>query len=166
MRRLRPALLTATALIAAGIAATAAKADGPTITPVSLHLTTPIPFGVNCGTFSILWTGDFAGTNITFYDDQNQLVRQIRHGSFTGTLYNSSNLSKSVPYDGSFTRRYDAATNTVTIEGLRFRVQLPGQGTVAIDPGQTVFDGLGPATVSDTGPTASEFDATVCGLLS
>jgi hypothetical protein len=166
MRRLRPVLLSVTALIAAGIAATAAKADGPTITPVSLHLTTPIPFGANCGSFSILFTVDFTGTNITFYDDQNQLVRQIRHGSFTGTLYNAGDLSKSVPYDGSFTRRYDAATKTVTIEGLRFRVQLTGQGTLAIDPGQTVFDGLGPGIVSDTGPTAGEFDATVCALLS
>jgi hypothetical protein len=71
-----------------------------------------------------------------------------------------------VPYDGSFTRRYDAAMNTVTIEGLRFRVQLPGQGTVAIDPGKTVFDGLGPGIVSDTGPTAAQFNTTVCGLLS
>jgi hypothetical protein len=155
-----------TALISAGITAAAARADGPTITPVSLHLATPIPFGANCGSFQIMWTGDFTGTNITFYDNQNQLVRQIRHGSFTGTLYNSSDLSKSVPYDGSFTRRYDAATNTVTIEGLRFRVQLPGQGTVAIDPGKTVFDGLGPGIVSDTGQTAGDFTATVCGLLS
>jgi hypothetical protein len=166
MRRLRPVLLTVAALLAAGIAAAAARADGPTITPVSLHLTTPIPFGANCGSFNVLWTGDFTGTNITFYDDQNQLVRQIRHGSFTGTLYNSSDLSKSVPYDGSFTRRYDAAMNTVTIEGLRFRVQLPGQGTVAIDPGKTVFDGLGPGIVSDTGPTAAQFNTTVCALLS
>jgi hypothetical protein len=166
MRRLRPALFTVLALIAAGFAATAAKADGPTITPISLHIATPIPFGVSCGSFNIVWTGDFQGTNISFYDDQNHLVRQIRHGSFTGTLYNSSDHSKSVPYDGSFTRRYDAETNTVTIEGLRFWVQLPGQGTVALDAGQTIFDGLGPGIVSDTGPTASQFNATVCGLLS
>ena len=94
MRRLRPAPLLAIALSASLAGATAAKADAPVITPVSRIVTTPIPFGASCGSFSILFTANAKGTNISFYDDQNQLVRQIRPVSFTGTLYNSTDLSK------------------------------------------------------------------------
>ncbi len=37
------------------------------------------------------------GTNIDFSDNQSQLVKEIRHVQFTGTLYNSSDLLNSVP---------------------------------------------------------------------
>jgi hypothetical protein len=165
MRLLRPALLLALGLVATLAAATAARADGAVKSPVSRVVTTPIPFGANCGSFNILFTVDFEGTNITFYDDQGNLTRQIRHGSFTGMLYNSTDLSKSAPYDGNFNRTFDAAANTITLEGLRFQVQLPGQGTVAIDAGRQVIDTLTGETVSQSGQGQTAFNAEVCSLL-
>ena len=166
MRRLRLTLTLALALVISLLAATTARADGPVITPVSRIVTTPIPFGASCGSFSILFTVDFEGTNISFYDEQNQLLQQIRHGSFTGALYDSADLSKTVPYEGHFTRTFDATTNTITVEGLRFQVLLPGQGIVAMDAGRQVIDTLTGATVTETGQGLAGFTANVCPALS
>jgi hypothetical protein len=127
-------------------------------------VTTPIPFGASCGSFVVLFTVNAEGTNISFYDEQSQLVKQIRHLQFTGTLYNSSDLSKSVPYEGAFTRVYDAATNTATLTGLRLKVQLPGEGVIALDTGQEIFAG-GTTLVSDTGNTFANFVTNVCAAL-
>ena len=158
-------LLIVIALIGAlAVPATAGAASGPVITPVSRVVTTPIPFGASCGSFVVLFTVNAEGTNISFYDEQSQLVKQIRHLQFTGTLYNSSDLSKSVPYEGAFTRTFDAATNTVTLTGLRFKVQLPGEGVVALDTGEEVFAG-GTTLVSDTGNTFASFVSDVCAAL-
>jgi hypothetical protein len=167
MRLLRPALLfLGIALVASLLAASTAFADGPVITPAVRLVTTPIPFGVNCGSFQILFTTDFEGTNISFFNDQNQLVRQIRHGSFTGELYNSTDLSKSVPYAGHFNRTFDAASNTVTLTGERFAVNVPGEGTLAIDAGRTVFDAITGAVIDENGQGQPAFNAAVCALLS
>jgi hypothetical protein len=158
-------LLIAIALIGAlAVPASVGAASGPVITPVSRGVTTPIPFGANCGSFVVLFTVNAEGTNISFYDDQSQLVKQIRHVQFTGTLYNSSDLSKSVPYEGAFTRRFDTATNTATLTGLRFKVRLPGEGVVALDTGEEVFAG-GTTLVSDTGNTFASFVSGVCAAL-
>jgi hypothetical protein len=166
MRLLRPAVVVALSLAAALCGATAAKADGPVITPVSRIVTTPIPFGASCGSFSILFTANVEGTNISFYDDNNRLVRQIRHVSFTGTLYNSSDLSKTVPYEGHFTRTFDAAAQTITLTGLNFLVMMPGQGVVAIRVGETVLDSLTGQVVSENGQGFAGFTADVCSALS
>jgi hypothetical protein len=160
MRKLTLALIAAAALCGA----TAALADGPVITPAKRIVTTPIPFGTSCGSFDVLFTVDAEGTNISFYDDAGNLTRQIRHIAFTGTLYNSTDLSKSVPYDGTFTRTFDAATGAVTLTGLRFRVHPAGGDVVAIDAGQTVFDAVG-GTISEHGPDFADFTAAVCSAL-
>ena len=144
--------------------ATAASASAPVITSFTRDATMPSPFGGgNCAGFVVLFTAHIEGTNISFFDDEGGLVKQIRHVHFTGTLYNSSDLSKSVPYEGAFTRTFEAATNTVTLTGLRFKVQLPGEGVVALDTGQEVFDG--PTLVSDTGNTFATFVGDVCAAL-
>jgi hypothetical protein len=157
-------LILLVALVLPLALATAASASGPVITSFTRDAATPSPFGGgNCGSFVVLFTAHIEGTNISFQDDQGQLVKQIRHVHFTGTLYNSSDLSKSVPYEGAFTRTFEAATNTATLTGLRFKVQLPGEGVVALDTGQEVI--VGPTLVSDTGNTFSNFVADVCAAL-
>jgi hypothetical protein len=161
MRRLLLLIPLAGAL---AVPATAVCESGPVITPVSRVVTTPIPFGASCGSFVVLFTVDAEGTNISFYDDQDKLVKQIRHLHFTGTLYNSNDLSKSVPYEGALTRTFDAATNTVSLTGLRFKVQLPREGVLALDTGEEIFAD-GTTLVSDNGNTFASFVTNVCAAL-
>jgi hypothetical protein len=127
MRRVIPAPVVGATTVASLVSAGAASADGPVITPVSRVVTTPIPSGASWGAFQVLFTVDAEGTDIDFYDGQNELTREIRHVAFTGTLYNSGDLSKSVPYDGHFTRVFDATTNTFTLTGSATKCGFPAR---------------------------------------
>jgi hypothetical protein len=166
MRAVAVAVILGAAAAMSLATASSAYADGPTVTPVSRIVTTPIPFGASCGDFQILFTVDAEGTNIDFYNGQNQLSREIRHVAFTGELYNSDDLSTAVPYDGAFTRVFDATTNTYTLTGQRFQVRLPGQGTVAIDAGREVVDAVTGTATSESGRGLDEFVQEVCAALS
>jgi hypothetical protein len=132
-------LLLLVALSVPLVLAAGAAAAAPVITYTTDQIAQPIPFGINCGSFKVLVTLDAEGTNINFLDDANQLVKQIRHVQFTGTLYNSADLSKSVPYEGDFTRTWDGVANTTTFTGVHFRVLVPGQGVLALDSAREVY---------------------------
>ena len=141
-----------------------AAAAGPVITSDVVSVTNPIPFGADCGSFQVLITFTVERQNITFYDEAGNKTKQIRHVSFTGTLYNSVTRA-SLPYEGTFNRTEDFVAHTVIFTGLRFAVQIPGQGILALDTGQTVLD------VSTNPPTLifeagqHEFNAQICQLL-
>jgi hypothetical protein len=141
-----------------------ALAAGPVITSDVISVTNPAPTGFDCGSFQVLATFTVERQNITFYDDVGNKLRQIRHASFTGILYNSV-TSASVPYEGTFDRTEDFVAHTVTFTGLRFAVQIPGQGILALDTGQTVLDVSTnpPALIFESGQ--HEFNAQICQVL-
>ena len=164
MKKLIPLLALAGALFFAN----SASASAPVIFTQELNQTTPVP-NISCTTygysFNTLATFDVVRHYIQFYDDSGNLTKEIRHIDFTGTLYPSDDLSKTIPYAGNWTRTLDVAANTVTSTGL-FRYSHPdGSGMVSLDAGRTVQDATTFDTLSDTGPTQTEWQMGVCAYL-
>jgi hypothetical protein len=162
----KAALLTAT-VVALALTASA-SASAPVIFTQELNQTTPVP-NISCTAFgygfNTLATFDVVRHYIQFYDDSGNLVKEIRHIDFTGTLYRTDDMSKTIPYAGNWTRTLDVAANTVVNTGL-FRYSHPdGSGMVALDAGRTVQDASTSATLSDTGPTQTEWQQAVCAYL-
>jgi hypothetical protein len=164
MRRL--SILAALALVLTLAAATPAMAENPEHTYGGTQVTVPAPFGVACQGFIVLFTVKSEYNIVSFYDDAGQLVKEIRQVSFTGTLYNSTDLSKSVPYEGDFTRTFDPVENTATYTGLHFRVHVPGEGVLALEVGRDIVDLLSRQQVFfDGNHNLADFAAEICGLL-
>lgn len=163
--------LFATAVCAAAIAVVAfaatASANAPVIFTQTATVTTPSP-NIACTpygySFNTLATFTVTRHYIQFYDGST-LVKEIRHIDFTGTLYRSDDLSKTVPYAGKWTRTLDGAANTVTSTGLFRYSHQDGSGLVALDAGRTVQDATTFDTLSDTGPTQTEWQMAVCAYL-
>lgn len=148
---------------------TPAIADDPEHTYSGQQITSPIPFsprGETCDGFTPLITATSEYNIINFYDDAGRLVKQIRHVSFTGTLYNSTDLSKSIPYEGTFTRTFYPVENTATVTGLHFRVHDAGEGVLALNVGREIVDLVsGEQTFVDGNHNREDFAAEICGLL-
>jgi hypothetical protein len=161
-------LLVLAALVMPLVLVAGASASAPVIFTQTLNVTTPspniacTPYGYSFGTLA---TFTVTRHFIQFHDDAGNLVKEIRHVDFTGTLYRTDDLSKTVPYAGNWTRTLDVAANTVTSTGL-FRYSHPdGSGMVALDPGRTVQNATTFATLSDTGPSQTEWQMGVCAYL-
>jgi hypothetical protein len=148
--------------------ATAASASAPVIFTQELDSTTPSP-NIACTdygySFDTLATFDVVRHYIQFNDDSGNLVKEIRRVDFTGTLYRTDDMSKTVPYAGNWTRTLDVAANTVVSTG-RFRYnKQDGSGLISLDAGRTVQDGTTFDTLSDTGPTQIDWQKAVCAYL-
>ena len=161
------ALLLVALTIPLGLAA-GAWASAPVIFTQTTTVTKPgpniacTPYGYS---FNTLATFTVIRHTIQFYDDSGNLAKEIRHVDFTGTLYRTDDLLKTIPYAGNWTRTLDVAANTVTNTGL-FRYSHPdGSGMVALDAGRTVEDATTFNTLSDTGPTQIEWQMGVCAYL-
>jgi hypothetical protein len=97
----RTILLLVGALVAVLLTAPPAAASTPTIVHREpFAYTTPEFFGVSCTGFDVLFTASGVVTTKDFYDASGAFVREEVQFWFTGTLYNSSDLSKTVPYQG------------------------------------------------------------------
>src|SRR5262245_9804500 len=159
-------LLVVASLLLIGLAVTAssAAADAPVITRDVLRVTNPVPFDQGgCPNFNVLATFTVERSLMTFYADGSP-IRQIRHIDVEGTLYNAV-TGYSVPYDGAFTRTEDYVEHTVTFTGRRLRVHIPGEGVLALNVGQTVFDFSAnpPQIIFEAGQ--HEFMAQLCEIL-
>jgi hypothetical protein len=162
------AAVLALVALATAVGSARASANAPVIFTQTVTVTTPSP-NIACTpygySFNTLATFTVTRHFIQFYDDSGNLVKEIRHIDFTGTLYRTDDLSKTIPYAGNWTRTLDVAANTVTNTGL-FRYSHPdGSGMVALDPGRTVQDATTFNTLSDTGPTQVEWQMGVCAYL-
>ena len=155
-------------VISALALAASASASAPVNFTAELTVSTPSP-NISCRaygyTFDTLATFHVVRHYIQFYDDYGNLAKEIRHIDFTGTLYRTDNLAKTIPYAGKWTRTMDVAANTVTSTGL-FRYSHPdGSGMASLDAGRTVQNGTTFDTLSDTGPTQIEWQEAVCAYL-
>ncbi len=97
-----------------------------------------------CGTgdaaFDIIENAVVTGIEKTFYDRDGTPVRSQLHFTYAGTLTN-------VRTGESFSDRpdpqlyvFDFADETLTVTGLIFSINVPGEGVVALDAGKIVFD--------------------------
>ena len=88
--------------------------------------------------------------NEDLYDAQGNLVLERRHIQYSGVLYNDSDPSKSVPYEGHFDLIFDFVAGTVKNTGLVGHVTLPGQGVINLTAGLFF---AGPDFVVEHGPS-------------
>ncbi|MFL5762011.1 MAG: hypothetical protein ACJ789_20115 [Thermomicrobiales bacterium] len=152
------------------VGASTVRAAGPTIVDETLTPPVPVSFGgLSCQDpdFAILITSlTIDRRRILFSDEAGNLIRELRHVAFAGGLTNAV-TGTTVPYDGHFTFDLDYVTQTSTRTGVELRVQVPGQGVLALNTGQSTFDSLTPPVdlVSDTGHTLAEFQAALCAIL-
>jgi hypothetical protein len=162
------ALAAVFALAALTVAAATASASAPVISTVELNQTTPVP-NISCKpygySFDTLATFHVVRRAISFYDDSGSLTKEIRHVDFTGTLYRTDDMSKTIPYAGKWTRTLDVAANTVVSTGLFRYSHADGSGMISLDAGRTVQDATTFQTLSDTGPTQVEWQQAVCAYL-
>jgi hypothetical protein len=119
-------------LALAVLAARPVSGAGPVITTEPFGGT--IPVVEDCGAFQV--RADFTGERrfIRFYDDAGTLLREIRHISFAGTLTNTTSGAV-IPYQGHFTRTFDAVAHTIMFTGLRVQTIVPGQGAIVVAAG-------------------------------
>jgi hypothetical protein len=155
--------------VIAALGAVPAAAAGPTIIDETITAPVPIPFALGCQDpdFGVLISSlTIDRRRILFYDDGGNLIREIRHVAFTGSLTNAV-TGKTVPYDGHFTYDFDYVNQTLTLTGLSLRVQVPGQGVLAQRTGRAVTSGFNPTQdiVSEVGHTLEEFQADLCPVL-
>jgi hypothetical protein len=163
----RITLLLIAALVTLALAASA-SASAPVNFTTTVTVSTP-GFNFSCApygySFNTLATFTVTRHFIQFYDDNGNLTKEIRHVDFTGTLYRSDDLSKTIPYAGKWTVTTDVAANTVTSTGLMRYSHPDGSGIVSLNPGRTVFDATTFDTLSDTGLTNADWQSGVCAYL-
>ena len=151
--------------------ATNASAGQPVISTVTLTVPAPDPNQVNfgCGAygygFDVLSSFDVTRHSIRFFDDACNLTKEIRHVQFTGTLYRSDDLSKTIPYAGNWTLTIDVAAGTLTNTGLARYSHPDGSGMLALDAGKTVIDLATFDAVVDTAQLGIDWERGVCGYL-
>jgi hypothetical protein len=160
-------MLSSVALVSLAVAG-AAFAAAPTITTTTFSVTTPEinfscqPYGYD---FDVLSTFTVTRLSIEFSDDSGHLVKEIRHINFTGTLYRSDDLSKTIPYAGTWTRTFDAIADTVTTSGLVRYSHPDGTGMVALAPGHVVVNASTFDPITEAGISGAEWEAGVCAYL-
>ena len=70
-----------------------------------------------------------------FYDDAGNLIRVRIHSHGTGTLYNTSDPSKTETGSSPTILTWDLQKMTFTVAGMTFHNNIPGEGRVAHDTG-------------------------------
>jgi hypothetical protein len=70
--------------------------------PTSTRHTSGIDEGnyISCPGFDVGFTAAYNATSTTFYDGSGAVVRSTEQFRFTGTLFNESHPSRSLPYEG------------------------------------------------------------------
>lgn len=158
---MRSRLAVAAVAIASLAAPAAAHASGPVISENNDTTPQSIIEWADCPAYMIDATYMANRRNEDFYDANGNLVLERRHISFTGVLYNDSDPSKSVPYEGHFDLIFDFAAGTVKNTGLVTHVIVPGQGVINLTAGLFY---AGPGFAIEHGPSG---DLTqLCGYLS
>jgi hypothetical protein len=155
--------------VIAALGAVPAEAAGPTIIDETITAPVPIPFALGCQDpdFDVLITSlTIDRRRILYYDDAGNLIREIRHVAFTGSLTNAV-TGRTVPYDGHFTYDFAYVGQTLTLTGLGLRVHVPGEGVLALRTGRAVISGFNPTQdiVTEVGHTLEEFQTDLCASL-
>jgi hypothetical protein len=168
--RLAVAIVAGVAALALALATTA-SASAPLISTTTFTVPAPDPHEVNFGCsaygfgFDVLSSFTVTRHSILFFDDAGNLLKEIRHVSFKGTLYRSDDLARTIPYAGNWTLTIDAVAGTLTNTGLARYSHPDGSGMVTLDAGRTVIDLTTFAAIVDTAQLGAEWERGVCQYL-
>jgi hypothetical protein len=103
----------------------------------------------DCPGFTVASTYTVTRDYTDFYDTSGNLLKEIRHVQYTGTLFNTS-TGASVPYEGSFEIQIDNVAGTFRTTGLGAKITLPDGGHEVLGAGFALIDANGNATVHGT----------------
>ena len=150
-------------------AANFALANAPTITETAQFAPPANAANVTqaCG-FTVLQTFTLTRRIISFTDDNGTLVRRITHASFDGSLIKAS-TGEALPWRGVWTQTLDVAAGTITVDGLREDVQVPGRPPAAVMVGHLVAPAsnvLGVPLEQSTRADFRDWAARVCSAFS
>ena len=153
MRRGLP--LAALCLLAAAITAGAANAAKPVVVEKHRELTrvfAGIPACQEYG-YTFTTTGRFEITRSIkqFYDNEGNLVREVRHIRFLGTETNDV-TGKSLPVNGIRHITLDFVNGTFTETGVLRHVTVPGEGIVLHESGRLVTGLEDEEVIFEAGP--------------
>ena len=130
---------TLTALAAALIAMLGAVPHAGAVPPVKVSGTeagnAPI---ADCGTFLVWDEFELNFTGTVHFDQAGNPVRIVEHISGIDRLYNPDNGAS---FSGSFNQGeiVDPVAGQVAVNGIIFRITVPGGGAVFLDVGRFVF---------------------------
>lgn len=118
----------------------------------------------SCGAFDDVWEGSTEISGMTTFDQAGNPVADILHIKRVETNWRSDDLSASMTGTGSFTVKYDYATDTEANLGQVFKQTYPGLGLLFHDAGKIVFS---PGGVMVHGPhdIFEQGDAAFCDAL-
>ena len=166
MRRLLAHLGVAAAML---IGAAPAAADPPVQQTATIAVTNPIKIDQSCRPygydFDLLASFTVTRRSTLFYDDAGALTKEIRHIDFEGTLYRSTDRSRTIPYAGHWQRTLDVAAGTVTITGLWLYSHPDGSGLVTLAAGRQITDAQTSELLSATGRVPGAALQDVCAYL-
>ena len=145
----RSLLALAAVAIGALVLPAASLAKGPVIWQNNDTTPQTITEWGDCPTYTIDATYMANRLNQDYYDANGNLVLERRHIEYSGVLYNDSDPSKSVPYEGHFDLIFDFVAGTVKNTGLVGHVIVPGQGVINLTAGLFF---AGPDFVVEHGP--------------
>jgi hypothetical protein len=94
---------------------------------------------IDCGSFFIdgEWSAWERGS--LFFDSDGSLARVAIHHHFLGMLTNRD-TGLTVRDEGYFNVTIDVDANMQTLTGIRWNLNVPGEGVIALDAGTLVFD--------------------------
>ena len=110
MRTLAVSLICSAVVVA--LAAPASAAAQPVIVHRQAFNESTPSFYMSCGSVDIVATASGVVTTKQFFDTSGALVAEAEAYSFTGTLYNADDKSRSLPYWGGGEKRWDYVRST------------------------------------------------------
>jgi hypothetical protein len=124
----------------------------------------PYSGSASCGGFNDVWEGSIEARGMTTFDQAGNPVADIVHFKRVETNWRSDDPSASMTGTGSFTIKYDYATDTESNLGQVFKQTYPGLGLLFHDVGKIVFS---PGGVVVHGPhdIFEQGDAVFCDAL-
>jgi hypothetical protein len=166
MRTLLAHLGTVVAIL---IGAAPAAADPPVQQTATITVTNPIKINQSCRPygydFDLLATFTVTRRSTLSYDDAGALAKEIRHINFNGTLYRSTDLTRTIPYAGRWQRTLDVVAETVAITGLWLYSHPDGSGVTTLAAGRQITDAETGELLSATGRVPSAALQDVCAHL-
>ena len=130
------------------------------------RFTESIPYSgsASCGAFNDVWQGSIEVSGMTTFDKAGNPVADVVHIKRVETNWRSDDPSVLMTGTGSFTIKYDYATDTESNLGQVFKQTYPGLGLLFHDVGNIIFS---PGGVVVHGPhdLFEQGDAVFCDAL-
>jgi hypothetical protein len=161
---MRSTIIAAAVVSALSLGAPAALASTPDVVD---RFSQPYSGSVDCGGFTIEYSGIQHWTARLWLDESGESIREKFHIRFNETDVNTSS-GKTLLAHGSSTEYWDYAAGTRTIDGAVFMGSDQGAGTFIHDSGRLILDLDTDEALSISGPHEgfeNGIDETFCAAL-